>query len=367
VKIDIQYRLTRWLFGVIWFFLSLLLLPVPSGFAQKTESKESLQGGGIDCTLGEQVGTVERIMFYNVENAFWPDDDPLREDDDFTLEGDRHWSKTRLREKLYHLTRVILAAGEGKVPMLVGLAEVEGDSVMHFWTHHTPLRRTGMRYVVTDGPDVRGIQTALLYHPSSFRLLQHEAFDVAMPEGERPTRQILHATGRLVNQDSLDVLVCHLPSRLGGAKQTQEKRDAARTTLLHIADSIATARQSPHIIIMGDMNENPQQHILTSESSFVNLMYPLYQEMLRSPGASGTHKYQGQWSLIDHFIVHPALMQSHSSLIIPQAPVVFSLPFMLTDDITHQGQRPLRSYYGYRYEGGYSDHLPIIIDLHIVQ
>ena len=38
---------------------------------------------------------------------------------------------------------------------------------------------------------------------------------------------------------------------------------------------------------------------------------------------------------------------------------------MMTDDVTHQGQRPLRSYYGYRYEGGYSDHLPIVLDLNI--
>jgi hypothetical protein len=43
---------------------------------------------------------------------------------------------------------------------------------------------------------------------------------------------------------------------------------------------------------------------------------------------------------------------------------VFCRPMMLTEDATHLGVRPLRSYYGYRYEGGYSDHLPIIVDLH---
>lgn len=302
-------------------------------------------------------------MFYNVENAFWPDDDPEREDDEFTSEGARHWSKTRLRTKLTQLTRVILAAGGGKVPMLVGLAEVEGDSVMNYWTTRTPLRRTGLRYVVTEGPDVRGIQTALLYHPSSFRLLHHDAFTVQMPEGERPTRQILHAAGRLVTADTLDVIVVHLPSRLGGTQQTQAKRDAARTTLLHVADSIAAVRQAPHIIIMGDMNENPQQEILPGESQLVNLMYPVYQSMLRTPTAYGSHKYQGQWSVIDQFLVHPSLL-GKNRLAVSDARI-FSLPFMMTDDVTHQGQRPLRSYYGYRYEGGYSDHLPVVLDLNI--
>jgi len=310
-------------------------------------------------------------MFYNVENAFWPQDDAEREDDDFTPEGARHWTFNRLRTKLNHLTRVILAAGGGRAPMIVGLAEVEGDSVMNFWTHRTPLRRVGYRYIVTEGPDVRGIQTALLYHPSSFRLLHHDAFTVAMPAGERPTRQILHAAGRIASGDTLDVLVVHQPSRLGGVKQTQVKRDTARVQLLHIADSISAAREHPALIIMGDMNENPDSYLVEqSEVRWVNLMHPLYQSMLRNPSAYGTHKYQGQWSLIDHFLVHPSLLPDHSSLhLLPSAlhvgnPRIFSAPFMMTEDKTHQGDRPFRSYYGYRYEDGYSDHLPIVLDLH---
>lgn len=318
---------------------------------------------GQDDTLQPTDTVTERVMFYNVENAFWPADDPEREDDEFTRDGARHWSMTRLRTKLAQLTRVLLAAGGGKVPMLVGLAEVEGDSVMHFWTTRTPLRRTGMKYVVTDGPDVRGIQTALLYHPSSFRLLHHDAIDVQMPAGERPTRQLLHVAGRLVTSDTLDVIVAHLPSRLGGAQQTQAKRDAARTTLRQVADSIAAARLSPYIIIMGDMNENPQPD--DASSAYANLMWPIYERMLRMPSANGSHKYQGQWSVIDQFLVHRSLLQENR-LTVSDARI-FSLPFMLTDDATHQGQRPLRSYYGYRYEGGYSDHLPIVMDLHIAR
>lgn len=339
--------------------LAAFCLLVALFFAQKA----SAQAVSAQETSVQAEGVKERVMFYNVENAFWPADDPERDDDEFTLEGSRHWSMTRLRAKLSQLTRVILAAGGGKVPMLVGLAEVEGDSVMHYWTTRTPLRRTGMRYVVTDGPDVRGIQTALLYHPSSFRLLHHDAFTVEMPEGEHPTRQILHVAGRLVTSDTLDVIVVHQPSRLGGAQQTQAKRDAARTTLLHAADSIASVRQSPYIIIMGDMNENPQEEVLPGKSQWVNLMYPVYQSLQHDPSAYGSHKYQGQWSVIDQFIVHPSLL-SHARLSVADASI-FSLPFMLADDATHQGQRPFRSYYGYRYEGGYSDHLPIVLDLHI--
>ncbi len=313
------------------------------------------------------VSHVERIMFYNVETAFWPLDDPEREDDEFTAGGARHWSFTRLRNKLNHLSRVILAAGDGRVPMLVGLAEVEGDSVMNYWTHRTPLRKTGYKYIVTQGPDVRGIQTALLYHPSSFRLLHHEAYTVPMPEGERPTRQLLHAAGLIASGDTLDVIVVHQPSRLGGVEQTQAKRDAARTTLLHVADSLSAVRIHPNIIMMGDMNENPREAVLQQDGvSYTNLMYPLYEQMQQSPSAYGTHKYHGEWSLIDHFIVHPDLLDEKASVHLSDSRI-FSLPFMMTDDVTYQGKRPFRTYYGYRHEGGYSDHLPIIVDLQIAE
>lgn len=361
MKIDIQYRLARWFFGTVWFFLSLLVQNGPL-LAQDPGTLRSID----ELVLGDSIPIdtlTERIMFYNVENAFWPQDDPEREDDEFTPAGARHWSYSRLRTKLNHLTRVILAAGGGRVPMVVGLAEVEGDSVMNYWTRRTPLRRTGYRYLVTDGPDVRGIQVGLLYHPSAFRLLHHESYVVQMPEGERPTRPLLHAAGRIVTGDTLDVIVVHQPSRLGGTAQTQAKRDAARTTLFHVADSIAAVRLHPYIIMMGDMNENPRSAVMQEERvPFENLMYPLYQHLQQSPSAVGTHKYQGEWSLIDHFIVHPDLLKTEASVRLLD-PRIVNLPFIMTDDVTHLGQRPFRTYYGYRYEGGYSDHLPIIVDL----
>ena len=31
-------------------------------------------------------------------------------------------------------------------------------------------------------------------------------------------------------------------------------------------------------------------------------------------------------------------------------------------DKTYHGTRPFRTYYGYKYEGGYSDHLPLLVD-----
>ena len=329
----------------------------------------------------------EQLMFWNVENAFWPEDDPAVDDDEFTPEGMRHWTHGRLRHKLLQLTRVLLAAGDGRAPMVVGLAEVEGDSVMHYWTHHTPLYDQHYQYICTHGPDQRGIQTALLYQPADFHLIQADEYEVPMPAGLRPTRHLLHALGRLVSGDSLDVIVCHLPSRLGGARQSQPARDAAHQVVASLADSLLKCRLHPAVIIMGDMNDTPSSKSKGAwwGSQFVNLMLPLQRDLRTHPSAFGSHKYHGQWGYLDQFIINrehasSGVIESTNTnkseeaatakgdtlrSLVFSAPRSFHLPFMLTDDVTHLGHRPARSYMGYQYEGGYSDHLPILLDLDI--
>ena len=303
----------------------------------------------------------QRVVFWNVENAFWPEDDPRCDDDEFTPDGQRHWTHSRLRQKLLQLTRVILAAGDGQAPMLVGLAEVEGDSVMRYWTRHTPLWDQHYDYVVTQGPDRRGIQTALLYIPFDFRLISAEGHDISVPS--HPTRQLLHAAGRLVSGDTLDVIVCHLPSRLGGERQSRPRREVAHRVLMQLADSIALVRAKPNILIMGDMNDAPNDRNAWWGSGYHNLMTPLQRALPLHPSRRGSHKFHGEWSFLDQFIVHDSLL--HRVSLNVSNPRSFSMPFMMISDDTYLGHRPKRSYYGYQYEGGYSDHLPILLDLDI--
>lgn len=315
----------------------------------------------------------QTLMFWNLENAFWPSNDSTRQDDEFTPDGIRHWNLSRLRQKLTQAERTLLAAGHGLPPMAVGLAEIEGDSVMHYWTHSTPLRQLGYRYLVTDQSDTRGIQTALLYLPSDFKLISHESFSIIMPDGRRSTRQLLHASGRLVNADTLDLIVCHLPSQYGGTRQSDPARQAAQHTLMHVADSIAFSRLHPRIVIMGDMNDAPSARRPWWDGAHTgqwhNLMLPLQKELRRHPASYGSHKYQGVWSFLDQFIVNTQLLPDtlgEEKPVRASQPSSFSLPFMLTSDDSHLGQRPRRSYYGATYEGGTSDHLPIVLNLDIM-
>ncbi|NJO88702.1 MAG: hypothetical protein HC831_06855 [Chloroflexia bacterium] len=42
---------------------------------------------------------------------------------------------------------------------------------------------------------------------------------------------------------------------------------------------------------------------------------------------------------------------------------IFSADFLLTDDEAYTGKKTFRTYLGYKYLGGYSDHLPVFLDL----
>lgn len=199
-----------------------------------------------------------RVMFYNVENLFDCKHDSLKNDWEFQPDGTRAWHSGRLKTKLYRLSQVIIAAGGWEPPALVGLCEVENDSVMHQWLHYSPLRNCKYRYVMTDSPDERGIDVALMWQRHRFQMLQHRSIRIQFPDSHhRPTRDILHVTGKVSTGDSLDVFVCHFPSRSGGQLASEPFRLHVASVVRRQTDSIMAVRQHPFILVMGDFNDYP--------------------------------------------------------------------------------------------------------------
>lgn len=321
---------------------------------------------GLGCCAGASAQDyVQRqaVLFYNCENLFSPDNNPLKNDDDFTPEGSRHWTSFRQYQKLVGLTKVIVDAGQGKAPSLIGLAEVENDSVMQRWVHQTALWPWHYQYVITHSDDVRGINVALMYQPLDFRLLGFEEVKVPLPASARPTRNLLHAWGTVVGGDTLDVVVCHLPSRLGGARASAPFRRAAHLKLRSLCDSLEGARVHPRVLVMGDMNDSPDTRLLRKDMNFGvglhNLMDGLQRRLKRTRQSVGTHKFQGRWAIIDQFWTNDGLLPWVDSV------QIVSFDYLLVEDVSHLGHRPRRSYYGFKYEGGFSDHLPILMHLSI--
>ena len=150
-----------------------------------------------------------RVLFWNVENLFDTKDDPRKNDNEYLPDATRHWNHFRYREKLKCLAKGIIASGDEFVPDLVGLCEVENDSCLYDLTRRSPLREANYRYVMTESPDQRGIDVALLYQRGSFQLLQHRSIRIPHKRLKKgPTRDILHVVGKVLSGDTLDVFVC---------------------------------------------------------------------------------------------------------------------------------------------------------------
>lgn len=323
------------------------------------------------CTFIPQLSKAQgsmTVMFLNTENLFDTVDDPAKNDDEFTPEGEYRWSQGRYWSKLNTLSKVMVAVDEDMAPALVGLGEVENETVLTDLTARASLREAGYRFVMTDSPDRRGIDVALMYRRTFFQYISHECLRVDLsPKGGSPTRDILHVTGRLENYDTLDVYVCHWPSRIGGVEETEPLRMIAARKVRQSVDSIFSVRRKPYVLIMGDLNEGPDDPAVRQGLEAVPYESDTYLKdrnlmTVMDPLPGGSYKYQGEWDKYDQFILSTSLL---NGLGCTQAlnQRICDLDFLLEDDDAYGGQKPLRTYNGRRYQGGVSDHLPIIVTL----
>lgn len=80
----------------------------------------------------------------------------------------------------------------------------------------------------------------------------------------------------------------------------------------------------------------------------------------------GTYRYKGEWEMFDQFLVNGNMLNFSSSLYThPSKSYRLVFPFLLEEDEQYGGDTPFRTYKGMRYHGGYSDHLPICLDIEI--
>ena len=313
-----------------------------------------------------------RIMFYNVENLFDTKHDSLRNDYDFLPGGFMNWNNWKYLDKQRNIGRVITAVGQMKSPALVGLCEVENDSVIYDLTKRSPIRAQEYEYIMTNSPDWRGIDVALLYQRHQFKLIENNEYELVRNDKDaQPTRNILHAVGQIISGDTLDVFVCHFPSRYGGQLISEPGRIDAAQLLRNKADSLFAVRHNANIIIMGDFNDHPDDKsifkVLKARSLNYHLnkneLYNMFFHQIKERDF-GTHKHQGQWGVLDQFIVSGNLLMEHGSVKIENNEAhIFKADFLTEKDEKYGGIRPYRTSLGPRYIGGFSDHFPIYIDL----
>ena len=286
-----------------------------------------------------------RVVSYNVENLFHPEKDSIKDDGEWTPEGEKHWSYARYNRKVENIARVLTNIGEWDGVDIVGLQEIENAAVVKKLCY--TLRRNEYDFVHYDSPDRRGIDVALMYKKARVDTLKSEKLKVKSErDGERlVTRDILYVCARIDKRDTIHFFVCHLPSQRGGKEETEWKREAAKEVLQKAVDSVLAISEDAKIIVMGDMNSE-ELRVKGLQVTGYGLQVTGY----------GTHKYQGRWECIDHFYVSEAIDSVSNAH-------VYDAEWIQEPDEKYLGLKPKRTYNGFTYQNGYSDHLPIILDL----
>lgn len=310
-----------------------------------------------------------RLVFYNVENLFDYFDDSTTLDDAFTPLGENYWNKSRYQNKLNKLAKTILAIGGWEPPALLGFCEIENRYVLESLTGFTQLKSIGYEIIHQDSKDRRGIDVAAIYRPDKLQLINYEYYQLKFPfDPESQTRDILHIIAELPNKDTLHYFVNHWPSKFGGAFETEPKRMYAAKFLRQKVDSLFNNNKNSNIVITGDFNDEPDEESMTEsfkiqldrnalvQNDLFNLMYDIRFQ-------TGTHSFQNKWSIIDQFIISGNLLNKNSSTFISNGTaIIFDMEWLIMEGATG-AKRPFRTFQGPKYVGGYSDHLPIYVDL----
>ena len=299
------------------------------------------------------------IVELNAENLFDTRHDTLKNDHEFLPDSLRHWTRTKYWEKLNRIGQTIIACGEDSsgwhLPDIVGLCEVENDSVLFDLTRRSLLRKARYEYVMTASGDVRGIDVALLYSPFSFRLIKADTIRVVPLADMRPTRDILHVEGEIGSGDTLHVFLLHAPSRMGGELYSRPFRKHVMSRLCDVVDSLRSQHADPKLLVMGDFNDYADSPSL--QLAYGHGLINVSSEAQGRNGAKGTYRYHGEWGSLDQMLVSENLRSWVAGCRIHDA------PFLLEEDTKYGGVKPRRNYNGMRYNNGFSDHLPLVLHL----
>jgi predicted extracellular nuclease len=313
-----------------------------------------------------------RVAFYNVENLFDIEDDPITQDSEYIPNSSLRWTQERYIKKQKDIASVIEAMG---FPSILGMVEIENRKVLQDLISQQVMQAQKYDISHFDSPDERGIDVAMIYKTADFKVNNARSHRVIFPDDVNDkTRDILEVSG-ILRGIPLTVFVNHFPSRRGGADESEPKRIFVAQAVKKAVDSIWAQDKNRYIIVMGDMNDEPTDKSITqglgaiqwerstANSLNINALYNLAAGV-KAKG-EGSYFYQKHWETIDQIIVSGNFLSSSSKLITGDVQAIFKPDFITFLDRSTQLKVPSRTYTGPIYRGGYSDHFPVYIPIYL--
>ena len=318
---------------------------------------------------------VNTIAFYNLENLFDTENDPLTYDDDRTPDGKDHWTEEIYQDKLKNMAKVMAEIGaevSGSAPTIIGVCETENRKVLEDLVNQETLVEQDYGIIQFDSPDRRGIDVALLYKKKLFTPTHYKAKELLIYDDNDKSKRVFTrdqlVVSGVLDGEKIHLIVNHWPSRSGGEKRSRSKRIKAAKLNRQIIDSIFSDDPYAKIITMGDLNDDPsntsvKDHLnakrKTSELGIKELYNPM--EDLAKQGY-GSLAYRDSWNLFDQIIISTELTKKDFSSYRFYQAGIYNKTYLVNAHGRYKGY-PYRSFASGSYTGGYSDHFPVYIYL----
>ncbi len=305
------------------------------------------------------------VGFYNCENFFDYENDSTINDEEFLPNAIMKWDKDKFEIKTNHTAQVIASMNNDKGADIIGLCEIENKSVLEHLILDKQIKAFDYGIVHHNSPDTRGIDVAFLYKKNILTIESQKAYPVVFAEDAKlKTRDVLVAKAKLINGEIVYFIVNHFPSRRAGTDESEIKRITAAKVVRHIFDSLQVAEPGVKCIIMGDLNDTPNDKSIkdylvkendNDNNGLINAFKPLADEH------QGTHYYKGLWDCFDQIILSKSIVSKNYKLnYVANSASIMKSYFLLEQQGNYKGA-PYRTYVGNNYKGGYSDHLPVTI------
>lgn len=295
---------------------------------------------------------VVKVGFYNVENLFDTIDDPNKDDKEFLPSEKMQWTQKRYNEKLEHINKTMNEMGN---LLILGMCEIENEAVVRDVLKVSKYAKTH-GVIHSESPDERGIDVGMIYDSTKLKVLKSGAIRFTLPGKEKPTSRDIVWAKFLYKKDTLFAMINHWPSRRGGAEDSEKNRIEAAKNARNFIDSVELKNPKYKLILMGDLNDYP-------ENVAPKMVAEKLTEMIckESGEFGGSYLHDGEWNVLDHIMVSPALRGKKGMKVIVGSGKIHSPAFLIEE---YKGKKqPFRTYAGSKYLGGYSDHLPVTIDV----
>ena len=318
---------------------------------------------------------VNTIAFYNLENLFDTENDPLTYDDDRTPDGKDHWTEEIYQDKLKNMAKVMAEIGadvSGNTPTIIGVCETENRKVLEDLVNQETLVEKDYGIIQFDSPDRRGIDVALLYKKKLFTPTHYKAKELLIYDDNDKSKRVFTrdqlVVSGMLDGEKIHLIVNHWPSRSGGEKRSRSKRIKAAKLNRQIIDSIFSDEPYAKIITMGDFNDDPtspsvKDHLNAQRGSNGMQMRELFNPMedLAKQGY-GSLAYRDSWNLFDQIIISTELTKKDFSSYRFYKAGIYNKTYLVNAHGRYKGY-PYRSFASGSYTGGYSDHFPVYIYL----